>query len=107
MFLHGDRDFKEVYDKKIKYWVVGHGHPAVRLSDGMKVEKYKCFLVGCFRKKKVIIVPSFFVGNEGSDPRENDLGLAWNFDLKSFNVVVVGENLEVFDFGKLRRLKAA
>src|SRR3989344_8665641 len=86
VFLHGDRDFREIYDKKIKYWITGHGHPAVRLSDGVKVEKYKCFLTGGFKGKKVIIVPSFFAGNEGSDPRENNLGLAWNFDLKNFKV---------------------
>ena len=82
-FLHGDRDFSEIHDRKIKYWVMGHGHPAVKLRErgGAKMEKYKCFLVGKFKGREIIILPSFFSGNEGSDPRENDLGLAWKFNL--------------------------
>ena len=93
-FLHGDKDFKDkIYDKKIKYWVIGHGHPAIVLHEkgrGVKKEKYKCFLVGKFRGKKVIIVPSFFPLTEGSDPSNYDLGLAWKFNLDSFDVKVVG-----------------
>ncbi|MEK6854727.1 MAG: metallophosphoesterase [Nanoarchaeota archaeon] len=104
-FLHGDKDFDEIYDKKIKYWVMGHGHPAVKISDGIKVEKYKCFLAGKFKGKSVLIVPSFFSYNEGSDPRENELGLAWKFNLDRFEVRVVGKNLKVLDFGRLGLLR--
>ena len=32
-FLHGHKDFKQVYNKKIKYVVIGHIHPSIRLSD--------------------------------------------------------------------------
>ena len=103
-FVHGDRDFEEMYNGEIKTWVMGHGHPAVKIGDGVKVEKYKCFLSGKFRGKKIVVVPSFFSFYEGSDPRENDLGLAWKFDFNRFNVFVVGGDLEVLDFGKLRRL---
>jgi len=42
-FLHGHKDFEEIWNKRIKYLIVGHAHPAVKLSDGVKVEKYKCF----------------------------------------------------------------
>jgi len=106
-FLHGNRDFKEIYDKRIKMWVMGHGHPAVKLSDSVRVEKYKCFLFGMFRGRGVIIVPSFFDYSEGSDPRENDLGLAWDFDFERFDVKIVGDemDLRVLDFGKLGKLK--
>ncbi|OIO80388.1 hypothetical protein AUJ84_03730 [Candidatus Pacearchaeota archaeon CG1_02_32_132] len=105
-FVHGDKDFAEIYDKKVKYWIMGHGHPAVRISDGVKEEKYKCFLVGKWKGKEIVVVPSFFSVNEGSDPRDFDLGLAWNFDLSKFNVVVVGEEkLSVLDFGKLGKIK--
>lgn len=103
-FLHGDRDFSQIYDKKIKYWIMGHGHPAVKISDGIKIEKYKCFLIGKFKEKEVIILPSFFSLMAGSDPRENDLGLAWKFGLGKFKVWVVGENLEVLNFGQLGKI---
>jgi uncharacterized protein len=105
-FLHGDRDFIENHNKKIKYWIVGHGHPAVKISDGVKTEKFKCFLTGKFDGKKIIIVPSFFDYSFGSDPRENDLGFVWPFNLKNFYVFVVqDESLDALNFGKLNKLK--
>ncbi len=106
-FLHGDKSFDKIYGGKIKYWIMGHGHPAVKISDGVKVEKYKCFLEGKYKNKEVIVVPSFFTYSEGSDPRENELGLAWKFNFNKFDVKIVGlgENLEVLDFGKLGRLE--
>jgi len=103
-FVHGDKSFDEMFDKDVKTWIMGHAHPAVKISEkgGAKVEKYKCFLVGKYKRKNVVVVPSFAEHSEGSDPRENDLGLAWDFNLKRFNVkVVLGEKLEVLDFGKL------
>jgi len=106
-FLHGNKEYGGMFGKEIKYWVMGHGHPAVSISEprGAKVEKYKCFLVGKFKGKNIIIVPSFFVGNIGSDAREFDLGFPWDFKFKNFNVKVVGESLEVLDFGNLGKLK--
>ena len=105
-FVHGDKRFEEMNDEKVKCWIMGHGHPAIKLGDGVKVEKYKCFLVGRYKGKEIIIAPSFLEYNEGSDPRENDLGMAWSFNYDKFNVKVVGENdLEARDFGKLGELK--
>jgi len=107
-FIHGDNDFEEIYDKRIKYWIMGHAHPAINLMDGVKREKFKCFLSGIYKDKEVIIVPSFFSLVEGSDVREweNEEGfLPWDFNFKKFNVKVVSENLEVLDFGKLKNIK--
>jgi len=106
-FLHGDRDFVENYGKKIKTWVVGHGHPAVKISEpgGAKIEKFKCFLVGKFKGKSVVVVPSFFDYNVGSDPRENELGFVWDFNFDNFEVKVVqDETLDILSFGKLKKL---
>jgi len=125
-FVHGDRKLEgsEIYDSGIRYWIMGHGHPAVRISDGVKEEKYKCFLVGEYKVKKedrgerikkiwekdekeVIIVPSFFSVNEGTDARDFDLGMAWVFDLMKFKVKVVQEDeVEALDFGPLEKLKS-
>jgi hypothetical protein len=108
-FLHGDKDFRKIWDKKIKYLIIGHGHPAVKLREkkGTKVEKYKCFLIGKFRGKEMIILPSFIDYYAGSDPREGDVILAWDVNFKNFNVKIVpvgpGE-LNALDFGKLKNL---
>ncbi|MBU0466304.1 MAG: metallophosphoesterase [Nanoarchaeota archaeon] len=100
-FLHGDRDFKEVWEGDVKTLVVGHGHPAVKICDGVKEEMYKCFLVGKFKGTNVVVVPSFFSGSVGTDPRRSKMCFGWDLKLESFDVKVVGEGLEVLDFGKL------
>ena len=104
VFLHGDKDMGVIWGREIHTIVVGHGHPAINLSDGVKEEKYKCFLEGIFKGKKFIVVPSFAEHSEGTDPREYDLGLAWELPMKKFRVKAVGENLEVLDFGMLKNL---
>ena len=103
-FLHGDKDFPEIHTREIMTWIVGHAHPAIVLGDGVKEEKYKCFLEGKWRGKKIVIVPSFSAHSEGSDPRNGDVGLAWALPLEKFKVKIVGEKLEVFDFGILEKL---
>jgi hypothetical protein len=109
-FLHGDEDYEEIWRKEIDTIVVGHGHPAVKLREprGAKVEKYKCFLVGKFKGKEMIVVPSFIDFYVGSDPREDEMVMAWDVNWGGFEVKIVspGEgNLEVLDFGKLKKLK--
>lgn len=106
-FLHGHKLFTRCLDKKIKMLVMGHRHPAVVLADKYKKEKYKCFLVGLWKGKKVIILPSFFPFVEGSDIitnyEENRLFIDEK-ELRNFEVFVVGEENKVYRFGKLGRI---
>ena len=53
-----------------------------------------------------MIVPSFFGINEGVDLRDKEYNLRgiFDFNFNKFNVWVVGEKLEVLDFGKLGKL---
>lgn len=104
-FMHGDEDFERIWEKKVKWLVVGHGHPAIKLREGSKVEKYKCFLVGKFRGKNMIVMPSFIEYYAGSDPRDDEIVLAWDVNFNNFDVKIVGENLEVLDFGKLKKIR--
>ena len=109
-FLHGDEDYEEVWGKKTDTIVVGHGHPAVRLNEpkGIKSEKYKCFLVGKFKGKEMIVVPSFIDFYVGSDPREDEMVMAWDVNWRNFDVKIVSESdesMDALDFGKLKRLK--
>jgi hypothetical protein len=101
--FHGNKDFEEIHDKKINTWIMGHLHPAVTLVSGAKSEKYKCFLDGKYKKKRVIVLPSFFPFSEGSDPRESG-GLVWKVNFNNFIVRIVGEDLNVLEFGKLKNI---
>jgi uncharacterized protein len=103
-FLHGNKLFPDCLDKKIKMIVIGHRHPAIVLADKYKKEKYKCFLVGKWKNKRVIVLPSFFPFVEGRDfvnVGKNTM-LIPEKELKEFEVYVVGD--EVYCFGKLKEL---
>ena len=113
-FLHGHAIFPEVFDKKIRIIVTGHLHPSILLSDNqnIKSEKYKCFLVGEFKNKKTIVLPSFFGMIEGTPVNENfesdnkkDFSIIPKKILSKFKVYAIGENNKIFDFGEVRRLK--
>jgi len=106
-FVHGDKLIPECFDGKIERIVLGHRHPAVSISDKYKEERYKCFLVGKYRKKEVVILPSFFPLIEGSDIVDSDSDLLFipEDKLRNFEVYVVGDNLEALQFGKLKDLK--
>lgn len=104
-FLHGDKLIESSIEK-CKIIIMGHWHPAIVISDGIKNEKYKCFLIGRREKKELIIVPSFFEGSIGTDPRETKLEKLWNINLKKTNIKVVSDekSLKVLDFGKLGKI---
>lgn len=107
-FIHGDIEIKEAFDKKIKYIVMGHLHPAIMLRDSQKIkaEKYKCFLIGKYKTKEVIILPSFLPLVEGTSLNEH---LSDNHCiipkkiLKNFYVHIIGDN-KMYKFGSLKKL---
>lgn len=100
-FMHGDKIFSEVLDKKIKKIFLGHMHPAISIAKGVKEEKYKCFLTGKYKDKEIIILPSFFPLVEGSEVSIEDTNLALKLNLSSFEVYIPA-GIEVLDFGKLK-----
>jgi len=55
-FLHGDKLFPEILNKRTDTIIVGHLHPAIFIQDpnSHKKEKYKCFLVGEVKVKDIL-----------------------------------------------------
>lgn len=102
-FFHGDRDIPLIHTAEVMGWVVGHTHPAISLSDGEKQELYKCFLVGKYKKKNVILMPSFFSGVVGSDVTRYDLALPWKLRINRYTVFIAQEN-EALAFGTVASL---
>lgn len=109
-FTHGHQLFSEVFEKNIKTIVIGHLHPSITLSDSqdIKSEKYKCFLIGKFKGKEMIILPSFLATIEGTTINsmdyeyENYFSIIPKKTLMNFEVYIVGEK-EVYDFGKIKK----
>jgi len=110
-FIHGHKDFPEIYKKEIKTIVMGHIHPSVVFHDKetIKKETFKCFLAGEYKKKKVIILPSFLgvsIGspiNEYADAYEDEFSIIPKKQLLKFRVYVVGKD-KVYEFKKVRDL---
>jgi len=104
-FLHGDRDFSAIYQRRIKKWVVGHAHPAIELMDGTKHERYKCFLCGFLWGREIIVVPSLFSKSEGVDVLTRELGLAWPLDVMRCCVYITNKNGDLLNFGLVKNIK--
>ncbi|RLI96171.1 MAG: phosphoesterase [Candidatus Altiarchaeales archaeon] len=86
---------------KAKIVIIGHDHPALGIRDELRVEKVKCFLLGKWRGKDLIQIPSLNFVTEGIDIiREKPLSPFMNQDLSHFRVYCI-ENDEIFDFGRI------
>lgn len=101
LFIHGNKEIEEIENAKIGTIVLGHRHPAVVISDDYKKEKYKTFLVGEFKGKRFIILPSFFPFIEGSDViGDEEYLFIPRKDLEKAEAYVVGD--KVYRFGKVK-----
>jgi uncharacterized protein len=113
-FMHGDK--LEKLNKKClensNTLILGHLHPAISLSDDYKTEKYKCFLAGNWKNKKVYILPSFSPISFGYDIKnleksEHNEGFLFipDKDLEKFKVIIYNNKEgEEYNFGKLKKL---
>ena len=105
--MHGHKIFidKEIYDKKIKILIIGHEHPAISIREGLRKETYKCFLLGRWKDKKLIVMPSFFTLYEGSDIKKEELLSPYlnEKSIKNFEVFVVAD--KIYRFGKVKDIR--
>ena len=109
-FLHGKNWFEKCEDSKIL--ILGHIHPAITLKDEYKKEKYKCFLQGKWKKKKIIVLPSF--GNisfgyeltKMADKDSRGFSILSKKDIKKLNILIYNNKEgKIYDFGKLSDFK--
>ena len=101
---HGDKIRTEKDAKDAKIIIMGNEHPAISIRDGIKSEKYKCFLAGTWKSKKLIVLPSFLSITTGSDIRQEErLSPYLQQNLSRFGVFIVGDN-EIYDFGQVKEL---
>ncbi|MEM2956154.1 MAG: metallophosphoesterase [Candidatus Pacearchaeota archaeon] len=101
--IHGDEIIEDKEINKCKILIIAHEHPAISLYEEPKSEKYKCFLLGNFRNKKLVVMPSFLPIIEGTDVRKEELLSPYlKRDIGNFKVFIVGD--KTYKFGKLKNI---
>jgi len=103
--LHGDQIpvDPDVLEKSV--FVMGHEHPAIKLTDEFVSEKVKCFLKGKWHNKTIIVIPSFNLVTEGTDvASETLLSPFLQGSLSDFEVWAIPEIDKPLYFGRLRNL---
>ncbi len=102
--LHGDKILPNLSD----IIIIGHEHPAISFPE-RRDEKYKCFLVGTWHEKKLVVLPSFNTLTIGTDiSKEETLSPFLNQDLSAFKVYVVEEehgDSRILSFGSLKQMR--
>ncbi|MGM5488766.1 MAG: metallophosphoesterase [Nanobdellota archaeon] len=99
LLIHG-HEIPEIPDN-IETIVIGHEHPAISIGDNVRKETYKCFLMGQWQHKRLIVVPSFNQVTEGTDvSREKLLSPFLTRGVLDFDVFIVGFD-ETYHFGTL------
>jgi len=98
---HGDKIIDNLDFQQSKTTIIGNEHAAISLRKSGRRETYKCFLLGRFKDKKLIVMPSFNTMVEGTDILKNELiSPMLKQDLNDFNVYVVAD--KVYNFGKVK-----
>jgi putative SbcD/Mre11-related phosphoesterase len=101
---HGDKILDNLDFYSSKTIIIGHEHPAVSISENNRKETFKCFLVGKYKNKELIVMPSFNVLTEGSDILRNEvLSPFLKQDIDDFEVYAIAD--KVYKFGKLKNIK--
>jgi len=96
------RPRKQKFSREIKTIIIGHEHPAVSIGNGIDKEKFKCFLVGNFKGKELIVMPSFFSINEGTDLTREKTISPFLKNISNFDVYVVED--KIYHLGKIKNL---
>ncbi len=101
-FFHGDALPKSVPD--VETVVIGHEHPAVTVRDGPRAERVKCYLVGTWKGKELIVLPSMFSLTEGTDVLTMPLNSPFLDDISKFSVHVLSDG-ETLYMGTVKDLR--
>lgn len=101
LIVHGDVILKEEHPELI---IIGHEHCAVGLQEGVRIERFKCFLKGKYKGSTLIAMPSCSLATEGTDVlRSERLSPYLQQNLNQFEVFIVSD--KVYAFGKIKELQ--
>ena len=97
LIAHGDSIDKEALEKTVKTIIIGHDHPAFAVRDNRRVELFKCYLKGTWKRKTLIVQPSFNTVREGTDVLQGRfLSPYLGQQIDNFEVWVVADQTRYF-----------
>jgi uncharacterized protein len=104
LITHGHKKIKNIKEnKKIKKIIIGHQHSAISITNKFRSEKYKCYLVGTYYNKEVIVMPSFHnITTGGNILTEKIISPYIPKNINNFEVFIVSD--KVYNFGKINNL---
>ncbi|MFA5797585.1 MAG: metallophosphoesterase [Candidatus Woesearchaeota archaeon] len=106
LITHGDTLPTSQQMKQSKIIIIGHEHPAISLQSGARIEQYKCFLVGTYKKKPLIVMPSCNLVSQGTDVLQGRFlspYLPSLHAISNFEVYISAD--KIYDFGKIKDLQ--
>ncbi len=104
LFCHGDKIINA--NTEIETIIIGHEHPAISINNGIRTEKFKCFIKSKYEKSDLWVLPSLNKLTIGTDILKEKLISPYITDkaLKKSKIYIV-EEMQVYDFGLLNNLK--
>jgi hypothetical protein len=104
LLCHGDKllPANDAALKKAKTLIIGHEHPAIAIRDSARVERYKCFLLGKFGRKNLVVMPSFNFVTEGTDVMQERLLSPFIRKIDDFKAFVVAD--KTYAFGRIAKI---
>lgn len=106
LYLHGDAVPESALLEHIHTIIMGHEHPAVALSNGIRTETYKCFLVLPYERRDLIVLPSTFGLTAGLDVLANETANPLLKQLRDATVYAV-EDETILACGTVTQLRNA
>ena len=98
---HGHKIPENIDFSTSKTLIIGHEHPAVSIGTSIRKETYKCFLLGKFKNKQLIVQPSFNLIREGTNVIKGKLLSPFlKQDLSDFEVFIIQD--KIYKFGKIK-----
>lgn len=104
---HGHKKHENKEYKESNVVIIGHLHPSISISDGIREEKYKCFIKAKNENKTIIVTPSFNILSEGSDilRYKSNTPYIKEKEILKAQTYVVGEDEATYNFGTALDIK--
>ncbi len=101
--MHGHEIPENDDFKKAKRIIIGNEHPAIAIQDEVRSELYKCFLKGSWKKKQIIVLPSFNPMTIGTDVIKGTfLSPILKDGVSKYDVFIIQD--KVYEFGTVESL---